>query len=165
MGEITTIVEGRYLGLYERDDWEFAERPNAEGVVGILALTARKEVILVEQFRRPMNASVIEIPAGLIGDEEEHRDESLPDTARRELLLSSPTSAGMTSEITHLFLATNLQKVAAGGGVGNEDIRVHHVPIELLPAWLSEQEDRGLMIDSKIHASLWLAGQCDHGLQ
>ena len=48
MGEITTIAEGRYLGLYERDDWEFAERPNAEGVVGILALTARKEVILVE---------------------------------------------------------------------------------------------------------------------
>ena len=178
MGEITTIAEGRYLGLYERDDWEFAERPNAEGVVGILALTARKEVILVEQFRRPMNASVIEIPAGLIGDEEEHRDESLPDTARRELLeetgyqaesmellLSSPTSAGMTSKITHLFLATNLQKVAAGGGVGGEDIRVHHVPLKLLPAWLSEQKDRGLLVDSKIHASLWLAGQRDHGLQ
>ena len=82
-----------------------------------------------------------------------------------ELLLSSPTSAGMTSEITHLFLATNLQKVAAGGGVGGEDIRVHHVPLKLLPAWLSEQKDRGLLVDSKIHASLWLAGQRDHGLQ
>ncbi len=70
MGSTKTIAEGRYLGLYERDDWEFAERPNAEGVVGILALTSQDEVILIEQFRRPMNASVIEIPAGLIGDEE-----------------------------------------------------------------------------------------------
>ncbi len=178
MGEIRTIAEGRYLGLYERDDWEFAERPNAEGVVGILALSSRNEVILVEQFRRPMNASVIEIPAGLIGDEEEYRGESLLDTARRELLeetgyraesmellLSGPTSAGMTSEITHLFLATDLQKVAAGGGVGDEDIRVHHVPVEHLRTWLREQEDQGLLIDSKIHSSLWLAGHSDHGLQ
>ena len=111
MGSTKTIAEGRYLGLYERDDWEFAERPNAEGVVGILALTSQDEVILVEQFRRPMNAPVIEIPAGLIGDEDDHRGESLAETAHRELLeetgyqaesmkllLSGPTSAGMTSE-------------------------------------------------------------------
>ena len=37
MGSTKTIAEGRYLGLYERDHWEFAERTNAEGVVGILA--------------------------------------------------------------------------------------------------------------------------------
>ena len=178
MGPTKTIAEGRYLGLYERDDWEFAERTNAEGVVGILALTSQDEVILVEQFRHPMNASVIEIPAGLIGDEEDHRGESLAETAHRELLeetgyqaesmellLSGPTSAGMTSEITHLFLATSLQQVSRGGGVGDENIRVHRVPLGDLRTWLSEQEAKGLFLDFKIHAALWLADHYDHGLQ
>ena len=178
MGSTKTIAEGRYLGLYERDDWEFAERPNAEGVVGILALTSQDEVILVEQFRRPMNAPVIEIPAGLIGDEDDHRGESLAETAHRELLeetgyqaesmkllLSGPTSPGMTSETTHLFLATGLQQVSRGGGVGDETIRVHRVPLGHLRTWLSEQEAKGLLLDFKIHAVLWLAGCHDHGLQ
>ena len=123
MNSTQTIAEGRYLGLYERDGWEFTERPNAEGVVGILALTPGNELVLVEQFRRPVQAPVIEIPAGLVGDEEGHLGESLAGTARRELLeetgyeaqsmellLSTPTSAGMTPEITHLFLARGLQK-------------------------------------------------------
>ncbi len=178
MEPVRTIAEGRYLGLYERDDWEFAERPNADGVVGILALTSEDEVVLVEQFRRPVNASAIEIPAGLIGDEDDHRGESLAETARRELLeetgyraesmqllLSGPTSAGMTSETTHLFLATGLQQVSQGGGVGDEDIRVHRVPLGDLRAWLREQETKGLLVDFKIHAVLWLAGRYDHGLQ
>ena len=159
MGSTKTIAEGRYLGLYERDDWEFAERTNAEGVEG-------------------MNAPVIEIPAGLIGDEDDHRGESLAETAHRELLeetgyqaesmkllLSGPTSAGMTSETTHLFLATGLQQVSRGGGVGDENIRVHRVPLDHLRTWLSEQEAKGLLLDFKIHAVLWLAGCHDHGLQ
>lgn len=178
MGPTKTIAEGRYLGLYERDDWEFAERPNADGVVGILALTPQDDVILVEQFRRPVNSSVIEIPAGLIGDEEAHRGESLEETARRELLeetgyhagsmrllLSGPTSPGMTPEITHLYLATKLERVSAGGGVDGEEIVTHRVPLVDLRAWLGQKEKEGLLIDSKIHAALWLAGCHDHGLQ
>ena len=64
MKDARILSEGNYLGLYERDGWEFADRPNATGVVGILPLTSNSEVILVEQFRRPVNARVIEIPAG-----------------------------------------------------------------------------------------------------
>ena len=118
MKDARILSEGNYLGLYERDGWEFADRPNATGVVGILPLTSNSEVILVEQFRKPVNARVIEIPAGLVGDEKEYREETLADSARRELLeetgfqagsmellLSTPTSAGMTPEVTHLFLA------------------------------------------------------------
>ncbi len=171
MGSTRTIAEGRYLGLYERDDWEFAERPNAEGVVGILARTADSEIVLVEQYRAPMQARVIEIPAGLVGDEEEHHGEALEDTARRELLeetgyragdlsllLSGPTSAGMTPELTHLFLATGLHREGKGGGVGGEDIKVHLVPMSGLRSWLKTREAEGLLVDFKIYASLWLAG-------
>ena len=178
MEDTRTLSEGNYLGLYERDGWEFADRPNTTGVVGILPLTSNAEVVLVEQFRKPVNALVIEIPAGLVGDEKEHRDESLADSARRELLeetgflagsmellLSTPTSAGMTPEITHLFIATDLHRKSAGGGVAGEDIRVHEVPLQHLREWLRQRESQGMLIDSKIHATLWLAGRYDHDLQ
>ena len=66
MKDTRTLAEGNYLGLYERDGWEFADRPNATGVVGILPLTSNAEVVLVEQFRKPVNALGIEIPAGLV---------------------------------------------------------------------------------------------------
>ncbi|NIP94885.1 MAG: hypothetical protein GWO24_16155, partial [Akkermansiaceae bacterium] len=60
MGSIYTIAEGRFLGLYERDNWEFAARPNAESVVGILAHSSRDEFILIEQYRAPLQARVVE---------------------------------------------------------------------------------------------------------
>lgn len=76
---------------------------------------------------------------------------------RIELLLAAPTSAGMTPEITHLFLATDLSKEHDGGGTEHEDIKVHLVPRRELRAWLKEKEAEGFLIDFKIHASLWAA--------
>ena len=86
MPDTISHFEGRYLSLREIDDWEFATRPNSTAVVGILAMTPENEVILVEQFRRPVQARVLEMCAGLVGDEPEFAGESLVDAARRELL-------------------------------------------------------------------------------
>jgi ADP-ribose pyrophosphatase len=167
----TTIshFEGRYLSLREIDGWEFATRPNATGVVGIFAITTENEVIFVEQYRRPMQARVLEICAGLVGDEAEFANETLEDCARRELLeetgyeslgmtllLSSPTSAGMTNETTHLFFANRCVKVAEGGGVGGENITTHLVPIHKVAEFLSTARSRGVLVDFKIHACLGL---------
>ncbi len=170
MDSITTLAEGKYLGLYSQGTWEFAARPNSTGVVAILPITDDEQLVLIEQFRIPCQARVIEIPAGLVGDEEAFIDESLPDCAARELLeetgyragkithlLSSPTSAGMTPETTHFFAATALTQEHAGGGTEDEDITVHHVPIEDLSTWLDEKEKLGLLIDFKIHACLNLS--------
>jgi len=161
--EIISHFEGRYLSLREIDDWEFSTRPNATSVVGVLALTDENEIILVEQYRRPVQVKVIEICAGLVGDEPEFVDEALVDTARRELLeetgysaetmtplLSSPTSAGMTDEITHLFLAKGLKKCAAGGGVGDEDIKIHKIPLAELSDFFAQHQSKGYPIDFKI---------------
>jgi ADP-ribose pyrophosphatase len=166
-----TLFETRWLGVYRIGDWDFVRRPNSDAAVGILAITPEQEIILVEQFRIPMQRHVIEVPAGLVGDEPEFTGESLATTAGRELLeetgyragsvvplIASPTSAGMTSEFTHLFHATDLVREHDGGGIGGENITVHHVPLSGLREWLAAQEAAGKLVDFKIHSALWLAG-------
>jgi ADP-ribose pyrophosphatase len=172
MPDIVTLFASRWLILQKIDHWEFVRRPHANAAVGILAITPENQIILVEQFRIPMQRVVIEIPAGLVGDEPDHAHESLAETARRELLeetgylahhikplLASPTSAGMSSEMTHLFLATNLEKIHEGGGTDHESITVHLVPLQDLPAWLAEQTRLGKLVDCKIHAALYQMSQ------
>ncbi len=168
MPEETTLYESKWLGLYRRDDWDYARRPNSDACVGILALTDKDEIVLIEQFRVPVQQTVIEIPAGLVGDEPEHKSEPLADTAARELLeetgyrpahmrllLASPTSPGMTPEFTHLFLATELEKEHDGGGTGSEDILVHKVPpLTDLRRFLDQKQSMGFAVDFKIHAAL-----------
>ena len=171
MPEEITLYESKWLGLYRIGHWDFVRRPNSDSCVGILAITDSNEVVLVEQFRIPVGKRVIEIPAGLVGDEEEHRGEALAETAARELMeetghrakevraiLSSPTSAGMTPEFTHLFLATGLSRETEGGGVSGEDITVHHVPLPELRDFLAAKTAEGLAVDFKIHAALAAAG-------
>ena len=165
--EITSHFEGRYLSLREIDGWEFTTRVNATEVVGVIATTKKNEIILVEQYRRPTQARVIELCAGLVGDEPKFVGESLADTARRELLeetgyiaaemvhlISSPTSAGMTDEMTHLFHAVSAVSKGKGGGVDHEDITTHLVPASELNDFLQKAQKQGVLIDFKIHAAL-----------
>lgn len=167
-----TLFETRWLRLQRIGHWDFVVRPHSEHCVGILAITPDDEIVLIEQFRIPLQKHVIEIPAGIVGDEPEHLGESLAETARRELLeetgyhagrmeklIATPTSAGLTSETIHLFAATDLTREHGGGGTGAEDIVVHHVPLARLREWLRAQEEEGKAIDFKIHAALWLAGR------
>lgn len=173
MSEEITLFESKWLGLYRIGRWDFARRPHSDQCVGILAITDAEEVVLIEQFRIPIGKRVVEIPAGLVGDEPEFAGESLAATANRELIeetgyraenirlvISSPTSAGMTSEYSNLFYATGLTRVGEGGGVGGEDITVHHVPLRELRGFLAEKEAAGVAVDYKIHAALAAAAIC-----
>lgn len=170
MDQIETLFESRWLKLQRIGHWDLVRRPHSDACVGILAITDQGEIILVEQFRIPVQKRVIEIPAGIVGDEPEHRGEPLEQTARRELLeetgyqagrmdelIVSPTSAGMTPELIHLFYARDLVAVEEGGGVAGEDIVVHRVPLESLRDWLRQRADEGVAVDFKIHAALALA--------
>lgn len=172
MPVIETLFESRWIRLQRIGHWDFVVRPHSASCVGILAITPEDEIILVEQFRIPLQRQVIEIPAGIVGDEEEFVGESLAETARRELmeetgyhagtmepLIVTPTSAGLTSEMIHLFHARDLTRQHAGGGTGSENIIVHHVPLTNLRQWLRDQETAGKVIDFKILACLWLAGK------
>jgi len=169
MSNDLTHYHGRYLNLLERDGWEFASRSNANGVVVIIAVTDAGEIVLVEQFRKPIRDRVLELPAGLVGDHVEP-DESELEAARRELieetgfaasqlevLLSCPSSAGICDEIITFVLATGLQRVGPGGGDDSEEIEVVPVPLVQVDGWLARRQAAGKPLDPKIYAALyWL---------
>lgn len=165
---IETLYEGRWLRLRRRGTWEFAERTHGEGMaVIIVAVTAEDRVLFVEQHRAPLGGRTIEMPAGLVGDD--HSTDTLESAARRELieetgyaatrvevLLTGPTSAGMSNERIAFVRATGLRRVGAGGGVDGEDIRVHEVPRQEAPAWLVQKRNEGFELDLKLWGGLWM---------
>jgi ADP-ribose pyrophosphatase len=56
------LCDGKHIRLVARGKWEFAERKKVSGIVGIVAVTDQNKLILVEQFRAPVNKRVIELP-------------------------------------------------------------------------------------------------------
>ena len=55
-------------------------------MVAIIAVTDEDKLLLVEQHRPPVNQTVLELPAGLVGDLSDHPMEDLEQAAQRELL-------------------------------------------------------------------------------
>lgn len=166
----TIHYAGRYLGMTETDNWEYAYRTNASGVVVLVPVTDDGELVLVEQFRIPVQSRVMELPAGLVGDNGDF-EERFKTAAQRELieetgfraksieqLLSAPSTPGMANEMITIYLATGLERVGPGGGDDNEDITVHLMPMDNAVEWLSARQAEGVMIDPKIFAGLFWAG-------
>lgn len=166
---IKKLYEGEYLRLVEDSGWEYVERVGIPGVVIIAALTPEDKLLLVEQSRIPVNTKTIELPAGLAGDvEEDAGSDFLVKAAKRELLeetgyetekvsvlFKGPSTSGMTNEFFHCFEAHDLKKVGEGGGVDDEGITVHEVPLSSVASWLKQKEEEGYMIDSKIYSVLY----------
>lgn len=170
MPEIETLFETKWIRVLRNGKWDFVRRPQSTFAVGILAITPENEVVLVEQFRVPVNNRVIEIPAGIVGDEIEFIGESLEETAIRELveetgyragkmefLIRSPSTPGLAAEFMNIFLATGLVRENEGGGTEHEEIIVHHVPLAQLRSWLVDKQTEGCHIDARLFAALWLA--------
>ena len=165
--EPVVMCEGKYLRLVKRGHWEYAERTNAGSAVIVIAVTPERKLLFVEQFRIPMGAPTIEMPAGLVGDLDEA--DTMEEAARRELLeetgwladevkvlMVGPTSSGMSNELIAFVRARGLTRVNAGGGDATEDITVHEVPVDEAPRWLAGKMAAGYSMDPKLWAGLWL---------
>jgi len=164
------LCDAKYLRLIRSDGWEFVQRKNVSGIVGIIALTNDRKLILVEQFRPPVGKNVIEIPAGLAGDTAAIRNEELSLAASRELeeetgyraknmtlLASGTASAGLCDEIITLFRAEDLEKIHPGGGDDSEDITVHEIPVDQVEHWLKAQLAQNKLVDLKVYSALHFA--------
>ena len=161
------MCEGKYLRLVKHGHWEYAERTNAGSAVIVIAVTPERKLLFVEQFRIPMGAPTIEMPAGLVGDldaadtmEEAARRELLEETGWQadevKVLMVGPTSSGMSNELIAFVRARGLSRVHAGGGDETEDITVHEVPVDEAPRWLAGKMAAGYAMDPKLWAGLWL---------
>ena len=163
------LYQGDWLRLVKRGHWESCERTHGKDGLAVLviAVTPDDHVLFVEQFRVPLGARTIEMPAGLVGDDD--ASDTLESAARRELieetgweagridvLLTGPTSSGMSNERIAFARARDLRKVGDGGGVDNEDITVHSVPRAQAPAWLMQKYAEGYELDLKLWAGLWM---------
>lgn len=91
------------------------------GAVAIIPVTKSKEIVMVEQFRKPIERVLLELPAGklekgedpLISAQRELLEETGCVAGKIEKLGSFYSGPGFTDEILYLYLATDLEQQEA----------------------------------------------------
>lgn len=120
------------------------------GAVSVVALDEEGCVVLVRQFRAPLDREMIEIPAG----KRDVPGEAPEETARRELaeevglvpehieaLITFHNSVGFSDEESHVFLATGLHHVDHDrDGPEEEHMEVLRVPLDEVPDMIASGE-------------------------
>jgi ADP-ribose pyrophosphatase len=157
---VETIWAGKYISVLKQGRWEYVSRTGSTNAVVILAEHDGK-VILIEQYRVPVGGRCLELPAGLVGDEDP--DATVEGTAVKELeeetgytcerverLGEFHSSPGMVAESFTLVRAHGVRKVGEGGGNEHEDITVHLVAREDIPAFIQQRRDHGTAVDVKL---------------
>jgi ADP-ribose pyrophosphatase len=157
---VEVMWEGRFVRAMRRGKWEYASRANDIRAVVILAEYEGK-VILIDQPRVPLDCRCIELPAGLVGDDD---PDATPETAaikeleeetgftaerveRRGDYYASP---GMLSESFTLMRAHGVRRIGEGGGDENEDINVHLVPRVEIANFIEQKRAEGFGVDVKL---------------
>jgi ADP-ribose pyrophosphatase len=161
------VYEGKYQRMLVRGTWEYSERTHAGGLAAIIiAVTPEDKVLFVEQFRVPLQAPTIEMPAGLVGDI--HAGESIEVSAVRELeeetgwtadhaevLMIGPTSSGASSEKIAFVRATGLRRSAKAAAMTARTSPCTRFRAEAA-AWLVQKMGEGYELDAKLWAGLWM---------
>ncbi|KLI63323.1 NUDIX hydrolase [Aurantiacibacter marinus] len=154
--------QGKWLTGKKRGRWEYVSRKGGIGAAVILAIE-NGHILLVEQYRVPLGCRCLELPAGLIGDDDGGENDDPLSAAKRELeeetgyqaehwevvgdFFSSP---GMTDECFTLLKATGLTKTGPGGGVAGEDITVHRVRLADIAATIADFRSGDVAIDTRM---------------
>lgn len=162
------IFEGKVISLRIEDvalpNGQIAKRELVAhpGAVAIVAITNEGHLIFVKQYRKALERTLIEIPAGKI-----EQGEAPEMTALRELeeetgyttkdltfIQSIATSPGFADEIIHLYVARQLIQVE-NPIAGDEDEFIDVITVPLEEA--EEMIQTGDIIDAKTVVAIHLA--------
>lgn len=149
------IFSGKVISLHLQD----VELPNGKhskreiikhpGAVAILAITDDKKIVMVEQYRKALERTIVEIPAGKLEKDEEPvlcarrelEEETGYECANLEWLTSFYTSPGFADEIVHVFLAKGLTKKENSAPLDEDEfVKLEELTLEESLRYIKEQK-------------------------
>ncbi|WP_010093138.1 NUDIX hydrolase [Ornithinibacillus scapharcae] len=121
------------------------------GAVGIIPITQDNKIVLVEQYRKPLEKPIIEIPAGKMEPGEapeltalrELEEETGYTTKSLDKICSFYTSPGFADEIMHIYLARDIEKLENPPSLDEDEF------VEILEMTL--EEAKKYVLEERIH--------------
>ncbi|WP_040208247.1 NUDIX hydrolase [Neobacillus jeddahensis] len=149
------LFSGKVISLHLQD----VELPNGKqakreiikhpGAVAILAITDDHKIVMVEQYRKALERTIVEIPAGKLekGEEpaacalRELEEETGYECKSLELVTSFYTSPGFADEIVHVFLAKGLTKKENSAALDEDEfVNLEELTLDEAKQYISEQK-------------------------
>lgn len=156
---ITLLVDEVKLPNGKTGNREIIKHP---GAVAIIAITDDNKIILVEQYRKALERSLIEIPAGKMEQGEapeatvlrELEEETGYTTNSLRYIQSFATSPGFADEVIHVYFADNLVQVEEKAALDEDEfVELMHVSLEEMGDLIANKQ----VYDAKTaFAYLWL---------
>lgn len=163
-----SLYTGRWMSLLRRRfraasghdvSWEFVQRTGTTHGVTIVAIIPGppEQIVLIRQYRAPVDAYVMELPAGLVDAGEDPAAAGLRELAEEtgyagEVVEVGPlvcSSPGLTDEAVHYLEVRVTHKGPTAHGHA-EDIEVVTVPVADLRTFLLAESARGTRISAKL---------------
>lgn len=136
------------------------------GIVSVLPITTDNEIIMIRQYRAPLDRVVLELPAGCA---EVGKHQSLEDAVRAELceetgyasenitqIAEFSSSSGMTNETVHGYIAHQCKKVTDILSLDQDEyIERLVVPLADFDQMIRSEMIGGNIIEPKMLAMMW----------
>ncbi|ENH97398.1 NUDIX hydrolase [Gracilibacillus halophilus YIM-C55.5] len=153
----TSIFNGKVINVQVDD----VTLPNGEtskreivkhpGAVGIIPITKDNKIVMVKQYRKPLNKTLMEIPAGKLESGEapeatairELEEETGYTSDHLEYVTSFYTSPGFADEIIYLYKTNHLERVEDKLDMDEDEF------VEIVEVTLEEAEE--LVREQVIH--------------
>ena len=149
------IFTGKVISLQVDD----VELPNGKtskreiikhpGAVAVIAITDDRKIVMVEQYRKAMERSLVEIPAGKLepGEEplktaeRELEEETGYVCERMEHVISFYTSPGFADELVHVYVAHQLSKKEDAASLDEDEfVEVIELTLEEAQQYITEEK-------------------------
>ena len=154
-GRIVDMVKDHVIVVEGREPVvrEYTRHPGAVAVVVMRGESGAEEILLERQYRHPVQASLWEIPAGLldipgedprVAAERELAEEADLVAKRWDVLVDYFTSRGGSSELLRVFLARELRDADEAFDREDEEATMEY-------AWVRLDDALTMVLDGRLH--------------